>query len=224
MNSKYKKSIFLGFSFLALLILSSCAHLCEVVGHNYSEATCISIPTCSECGDIQGSSLGHNWAKATCTTASICEQCGEERGQPLSPTMGHDWVDSTCTAPKTCSVCGQVEGWAEDHQFSNIGVCDICEATKGLGNSYGYFFESEIYEMAKHAIEQYLYPAYLNNYASSGEIVLEEADTSLYGADSFVVVFNADVTDNGSTHTKFYAVVVTPTSETTYIKVDIFEY
>ncbi len=206
------------------ITFSSCAQMCLVTGHDYSAATCLSPQTCINCGEVAGEALGHNWEAATCTDPRTCTTCGEQTGDALSNNYQHTWVSATCVNPKTCSVCGETEGSANGHEFSNTGVCVNCDATKEFKNSYGYFSSSEIYSMAQHALKEALYPAYVNDFAASSEIVLEEADTTLYGADCFVIVCYADVTKNGKTSQQYYAVVVKPQTSTTYTCIDMYAY
>ena len=64
--------------------------------HSFSDATCTSPKTCSECGITEGSELGHNWIDASCVAAMKCARCSETSGSPL----GHNFNEGIC------SVCG----------------------------------------------------------------------------------------------------------------------
>jgi hypothetical protein len=55
---------------------------------------------------ITGCGHQHTFSEATCTSPKTCTECGETEGEPL----GHTWVEATCTEPKTCTVCGLTEG------------------------------------------------------------------------------------------------------------------
>lgn len=69
----------------------------------------------------------HDWSDATCTTLSTCSKCGETTGELAE----HTWVDATCETPKTCSVCGATEGELAEHTWGDWTVTSAatCVAT-----------------------------------------------------------------------------------------------
>ncbi len=206
------------------VLLTACTNTCNITGHDFTPATCISPQVCTKCGEVVGEALGHQWVHATCTEPKTCSVCGESNGDKLSASGQHTWNDATCTEPKTCSVCGEVSGEVLGHQYNSKGICEICNETKEFQNSTGYYSKSDLYTMAKDAIENHLYPDYVQNYAPSYDIFVEKADTTLYGDDCFTILFSVDVTHNSSTSEKIYAVVVEPLSFTSYLTIDIFSY
>ena len=65
----------------------------EAKGHNYSEATCIAVSTCSICGETRGDLLEHNYSQATCTKLATCSICGGTKGTLAE----HNYVNGKCT-------------------------------------------------------------------------------------------------------------------------------
>lgn len=213
---------FLLISFLSVFLLFSGCSSCSL-GHNFNAPTCETPSTCKKCGQIQGEALGHKWENATCLIAKTCSICGMISGSPLSETNSHTWAESTCSSPKTCTICGATEGSALAHQYSNIGICTICKATKEYKNSNGYFSKEELYKMAQHYIEQEAYPVYLSQYSSISEVVVKNAEEKLYGSDCFVLVFKITMTHNGkSKSNQPIAVVIEPITNTKYAGMDYF--
>ena len=130
--------------------------------HIWSEATCLSAKTCSECGETEGEALAHTWQNATCADPQICSVCGERDGEALGHTwinancelpktcdtcqitegeaLGHAWKDATCTEPKKCSNCNDTEGEALGHEAEGLtctkdGACSRCnEVIKAPGH------------------------------------------------------------------------------------------
>lgn len=96
-----KNKILLSLSFLLCLLLTACGHK-----HTFSEATCTTPMTCSECGVTEGTELEHSWVDASCETAKTCSVCGTTEGNPLE----HSWIDATTETPKTCELCGLTDG------------------------------------------------------------------------------------------------------------------
>ncbi|MGN0407013.1 MAG: hypothetical protein ACI4EJ_02020 [Bacteroides sp.] len=145
---------------MTFCMLSGCGH-----EHTWTEATCTTPKTCSECGETEGAPAGHVWMAATCTKPKTCSVCGETEGE----AAGHKWEEATCTTPKKCSVCGQTEGeavghiWEEatcktprtcitcgqtdgklgEHQLDSTGKCKVCNSQVGekitLDNYSKYF-------------------------------------------------------------------------------------
>ena len=79
-----------------MLIICSCFTLfigCEC-NHEWSEATCKSLATCSKCGETTGEFADHKWSEATCTAPETCSICGLTQGKLINHS-GRD----------TCSVC-----------------------------------------------------------------------------------------------------------------------
>ena len=82
------------------------------------------------------SECAHNWTEATCDTLATCTKCGETTGE----LADHKWNDATCEVLKTCSVCGKTEGQLAEHTWSawtenkatcvedgeKFRVCDVC--------------------------------------------------------------------------------------------------
>lgn len=176
----------------------------------------LTFPACSNpCAE------GHTWEDATCETAKTCSVCNATEGEPL----GHIWKDATCTKPKTCSRCSKTSGSTASHNYNETGVCKNCGATKQYQNSYGYFSATDLFSMAKDAVENYAYPSYVYNYCSSSDIHIEKVtDAKLqYGSDSFSVVAYADFVINGVTYeNKAFVAVVEPHTATTYRSKDVY--
>lgn len=104
----------------------------EALGHSWIDATCESPDTCVRCGETQGEALGHSWIDATCESPDTCSRCGEEQGEPL----GHDWKNADCYNPKTCKACGKTEGEKLEHNWQeatceNPKTCSLCKKTEG---------------------------------------------------------------------------------------------
>lgn len=167
--------------------------------------------------------FGHHWVDATCTAPKTCSICGMTEGTTLSPDGKHHWVDATCTEPKTCTICGETEGEALGHDYDNKGVCQRCNAHKEYGNSYGYFSESELYSMAKDAIQNAVYPAYVSDF-DSFDIYIEKVTDSRMGVgdDSFTVASSAEFSSGGYVETRRFVVIVEPHSSTKYVFKDYY--
>ena len=143
--------LFVGCDLLPTTPTEPTAPSCE---HIWSEATCTSPKTCSDCGATEGEALGHSeetvtGKAATCTEAGLtdgkkCTVCGETTvAQETIPAKGHTeetvaGKNKTCTENgltdgKKCTVCGetlvaQEEIPAEGHKDGNKDfVCDICK-------------------------------------------------------------------------------------------------
>lgn len=110
-----------------VLSMTACGHQ-----HTWSDATCTTPKTCSECGKTEGEVLAHDWQEATCAAPRTCSLCKETEGEALP----HTWEEVTCAAPKTCSVCGETEGEALPHtlteaNYQSPAVCTVCGAEVG---------------------------------------------------------------------------------------------
>ncbi len=117
---------------LSLVIMSCVAFTACGHEHTFSDATCTTPKTCTECGEVEGTSLGHTFTDATCTTAKTCTVCGETEGNVAE----HTWVEANCTEPKKCSVCSTTEGDALGHKWLEATTeapktCENCGLTEG---------------------------------------------------------------------------------------------
>lgn len=165
--------------------------------------------------------LGHSWEEETCTTPKTCIVCGKVEGTTLSPDGKHHWEEATCTKAKVCTVCGETEGSSLGHDWNDCGECERCEEHKEYGNSYGYFSELELYSMAKDAIQDAVYPAYVLNFETFPIRIEKATDEKLgVGMDSFAVVSTADFSSNGSVQHRAFAVIVEPRTATKYVYKD----
>ena len=84
-------------------ICNDCEETREVSAHQWKDATCTTLKTCTVCGTTEGEMLPHNWEDATCITAKTCKTCGATEGETLGHTPAED--DGDCTTPVTCSLC-----------------------------------------------------------------------------------------------------------------------
>ena len=89
--------------------------------HSYSDATCTQPPTCS-CGVTIGEALGHEISEATCLTPGMCTRCNTKFSEPL----GHNWKEATCESPKICLRCDLTKGIASGHNYSSNHICTVC--------------------------------------------------------------------------------------------------
>ena len=60
----------------------------------------------------------HSWTDATCTTSKTCSECGETEGEPL----GHTLADATYFTPAVCTVCGEAVGNPKPSYFEELGI------------------------------------------------------------------------------------------------------
>lgn len=167
--------------------------------------------------------FGHDWVEATCTAPKTCSICGITEGSTLSPDGTHHWEEATCTKPKTCSICGEAEGESLGHDYNEKGVCQRCNAHKEYQNSYGYFSKSELYSMAKDAIENAVYPVYVSDFDSLDVYIEKVTDSKMgVGRDSFTVVSSAEFSSGGTVTTRRFAVIIEPHSSTKYAFKDYY--
>ena len=89
-----KKLTLILLSVLMIVTLAACGDKCE---HTYDNAC---DATCNECGETREVSA-HQWNDATCTTLKTCTVCGTTKGEMLP----HNWEDATCITAKTCKTC-----------------------------------------------------------------------------------------------------------------------
>ena len=94
----------------------------EALGHNYSDATCIELSKCTNCGKTTGSLLAHEYDYGCDTT---CNNCGFVRDE-----IAHEYNDATIDAPKTCKNCSATEG--TDLLVSSISEYVPKETSKSL--------------------------------------------------------------------------------------------
>ena len=118
---------------------NECGETREVSAHQWKDATCTTLKTCTVCKATEGEALGHTWVDADCDTPKTCSACGASEGEAL----GHAWVDADCDTPKTCSVCGASEGEAVGHAWVDADcdtpkTCSVCGASEGeaLGHAW----------------------------------------------------------------------------------------
>ncbi len=143
----------------------------EVSDHSFSDATCDTPATCSECGKTEGATLEHSWVNPTCTEAGYCLLCSATG----ESARGHSGGNATCDALATCESCGEEYGQYADHKYdaqiaedayiataadcTNVATyyysCSVCgaadtnrtfEGTTVLGHSFGEW----IYESGSH--------------------------------------------------------------------------
>ena len=84
----------------------TCGETREVSAHQWNDATCTTLKTCTVCGTTEGEMLPHNWEDATCITAKTCKTCGATEGEALGHTPAED--DGDCTTPVKCKNCNQI--------------------------------------------------------------------------------------------------------------------
>lgn len=140
-NSNKKRNIWMLISIVIALVAIISIVLVLYLNrckHEFTEATCTQLATCTKCNETKGQLLEHEWIEATCEVAETCSLCKEIRNEPL----GHEWVDANCTTAKTCSRCLKTEGKALGHNYEGVtctedGVCTQCgEITKAIGHSW----------------------------------------------------------------------------------------
>lgn len=115
-----KMYIFISVTLIAF-ILSGCGH-----EHVYTDATCTTPKTCTECGETEGEVLEHVFLKATCEAPETCERCGETKGTAL----GHNFIKATCEEPQICDRCNFIGQEALGHT-TEVGKCDRCGVYQG---------------------------------------------------------------------------------------------
>ena len=85
---------------------NECGETREVSAHQWKDATCTTLKTCTVCKATEGEMLPHNWEDATCITAKTCKTCGTTEGEPLGHKPAED--DGNCSTDVLCTVCGAV--------------------------------------------------------------------------------------------------------------------
>ena len=85
---------------------NDCGETREVSAHQWKDATCTTLKTCTVCGTTEGEMLPHNWEDATCITAKTCKTCKTTEGEPLGHNPAED--DGNCSTDVLCTVCGAV--------------------------------------------------------------------------------------------------------------------
>ena len=130
--------------------------------HTYTEATCESPKTCTECNVTDGAPLGHTFVDADCDTPATCTVCGKTEGTAL----GHHYTEPTCDTAASCTECGKTNGTALGHSYTETVteptcteggfatyVCSACgdtysvSQTAPLGHSYGtdYLYNEDVH-------------------------------------------------------------------------------
>ena len=101
----------------------TCGETREVSAHQWNDATCTTLKTCTVCQATEGEMLPHNWEDATCITAKTCKTCGTTEGEPLGHKPAED--DGDCGTDVLCTVCGAVTTPArlEHIAHANDGDC-----------------------------------------------------------------------------------------------------
>ena len=85
---------------------NDCGETREVSAHQWKDATCTTLKTCTVCKATEGEMLPHNWEDATCITAKTCKTCKTTEGEPLGHKPAED--DGNCCTDVLCTVCGAV--------------------------------------------------------------------------------------------------------------------
>ena len=132
--------------------------VCQIQGHQWTDADCLKPQICALCGESSGNPLGHDLLPATCTEPAVCNRCGETVGQALSHDMqvadcehpaycsrcdyteaealGHAYLPATCTEPETCTRCGMTRGEVADHVWQDA-TCDAPKTCSSCGQTEG---------------------------------------------------------------------------------------
>ncbi len=108
-----------------------CGEARETSAHQWKDATCTSLKTCTVCGYTEGEMLPHNWEDATCITAKTCKTCGATDGEALGHTPADD--DGDCSTSVICTVCEEIlveakeHDLAGDYEYDEDGHWQICQ-------------------------------------------------------------------------------------------------
>lgn len=111
----------------------------ELAEHEYSEPTCHNPATCKNCGTTTGDVINHQYSEATCSAPATCVFCGDVIGEALP----HQYSEATCSAPKTCAVCGITDGAPLAHKYSEAtcqeyAKCTVCGVAKSQKGAHNY--------------------------------------------------------------------------------------
>ena len=121
------------------------------LGHDWVEATCTTVKTCTICGETEGTVPGHRYVEQvtapTCTeigfTTHTCDVCGHSYVDAQTAALGHVWRDADCLTAKTCYACGITEGTALGHNYEAVVTEPTCteggyttHTCTGCGDSY----------------------------------------------------------------------------------------
>ncbi len=60
---------------------------------------------------LTGCECDHEWSEATCELLATCTKCGKTMGEYAD----HEWSEATCLSPKKCTICGKTEGGLGAH-------------------------------------------------------------------------------------------------------------
>ena len=96
---------------------NDCGETREVSAHQWKDATCTTLKTCTVCKETEGEMLPHNWEDATCITAKTCKTCKTTEGEPLGHTPAED--DGNCVTDVLCTVCGAVTTPAKSEHIAH---------------------------------------------------------------------------------------------------------
>ena len=86
----------------------TCGETREVSAHQWNDATCTTLKTCTVCGKTEGYALGHEWTTPDvdlCEVQSTCSRCGATDGENKAHTPEND--DNDCSTALNCGVCGK---------------------------------------------------------------------------------------------------------------------
>ena len=119
---------------------NDCGETREVSAHQWNDATCTTLKTCTICQATEGEMLPHNWEAATCITAKTCKTCGATEGEPLGHKPAED--DGDCGTDVLCTVCGAVTtparlehiAHADDGDCTTPVKCKNCNQIAVSGN------------------------------------------------------------------------------------------
>lgn len=144
-----RQKLFLLLLVIAVSILSGCSTFCS---HQWTDANCTMLKTCTQCGKTEGDALGHSWEEATCEVPSTCARCKETTGSALE----HMWAketeyryDLTKTVYSICGVCGTKEVKSTStiqtliNEQGNLFVLPAEEYMKRLDEVYNYGDDSD---------------------------------------------------------------------------------
>ena len=107
------------------------------LGHTWKDATCTAPKTCLTCQATEGSATGHTGGTATCKDKAKCSVCGAEYGELTDHTPIAD--DGDCTTAITCSICGKVTTEAKASHTGGTATCKDKAECMVCGKGYGEF-------------------------------------------------------------------------------------
>ncbi|MBE6653132.1 MAG: hypothetical protein E7610_06955 [Ruminococcaceae bacterium] len=147
--------------FAFCIFLAACGNKCE---HTYDNAC---DATCNDCGETREVSA-HQWKDATCTTLKTCTVCGAAEGSALGHKPAED--DGNCLTKITCSVCGTTTTPARDSHTGGTATCTEKAVCTACGTAYGTVDASNhIDENTDHACDRECGKTDLGAHADSAE-------------------------------------------------------